>query len=306
MPHPLRHPQPDPNAVPRVPVLAVTPYRLCPMPDLGELAGPDPRRQHVVDHGFLHEADGSWLLWACIRGTACGRLLYAWKGGGFDGKAWQPKGVAARADAAWSEAVRPGNETIGAPFFVHDGGCTYCFYHSGSIRVMERKPDGSFERVAWNKDGSNVVYPDGGRDVMITRFGDRWFSYSCVTTGQNPARSFVMLRTSPDLRDWSDYINVNEGGIMGNGPVAAESPFVIHLDGCYYLFRTSSITFDTAVYRSLTPYHFGVNDDGKLVTILPVKAPELVLHEGRWLCSDLGDFGGIMLHELKWEPEGKQ
>lgn len=78
--------------------------------------------------------------------------------------------------------------------------------------MRERQRDGAFVRVPWQADGSNIVYAHGGRDVMLTRFGERWFSYTCCTTGQNPARSFVMLRTSPDLRDWSDYIIVNENG----------------------------------------------------------------------------------------------
>lgn len=304
MPHPLRHPAPDPRAVARVPVLDGEPYRLCPMPDLAELAGPDPQRQNVVDHGFLQEADGSWLLWACIRGAACGRLLYAWRGAGFDGQAWRPDGVAVRADADWGEKVEP-QEQIGAPYFVQTDGRTLCFYHSGSIRVMERQSDGSFERIPWNAKGRdrNLVYPHGGRDIMITRFGERWFAYSTVSTGSGPMRSFVMLRTSPDLRSWSDYLIVNEGGILGNGPVAAESPFVVLVDGYYYLFRTSSITFDTAVYRSHTPFHFGVNDDSKLVTILPIKAPELVQHDGEWYCSDLADFQGLMLHRLRWDAD---
>lgn len=300
MPHPLRHPKPDPDAVPRVPVLEGEPFRLCPMPDLGDLAGRDPERQNVVDHGFLRESDGSWRLWACIRGAACGRLLYEWTGRGFDGAAWKPRGVAARADARWGESVSGKTESIGAPFFVRQPERTLCLYHSGTVRVMERTGNDAFKRVDWNGDGVNVVYPHAGRDVMVTRFGDRWFSYTCVTVAGTPARSFVMLRTSPDLHDWSDYIIVNEGGIMGNGPVAAESPFVVHVDGFYYLFRSSSITFDTAVYRSETPYHFGVGDDSKLVTILPIKAPELVFHGGNWYCSDLGDFQGIMLHRLRW------
>lgn len=117
MPHRLRHPARERAAVPRVPVLGGTAHRLCPMPDLGGLAGRGAARQQVVGHGFLREDDGSWLVWACIRGTACGRLLYAWRGAGFDGRAWRCEGVAARADAAWGELTKPGNDIIGAPFF---------------------------------------------------------------------------------------------------------------------------------------------------------------------------------------------
>ena len=79
-------------------------------------------------------------------------------------------------------------------------------------------------------------------------------------------------------------------------------PFVVHLDGWFYLFRASSMDFLTYVYRSETPYCFGCNDDRKLVAVLPIKAPEIVRHGGRWYISDLADFQGVMLHRLRWEP----
>jgi hypothetical protein len=83
--------------------------------------------------------------------------------------------------------------------------------------------------------------------------------------------------------------------------VSAESPFVCQQDGLFYLFRSSSIDFNTYVYASNTPFHFGVNDDSKLVAILPIKAPELVTHNGRTYISDLADFKGIRLRRLEWQ-----
>jgi len=111
----------------------------------------------------------------------------------------------------------------------------------------------------------------------------------------------VILRTSKDLKRWSDYTIVSAGGIAGNGPVSAESPFVIKIDGYYYLFRASSMTFKTYVYRTDTPYHFGVNDDLKLITQLPIKAPEFIYYDGQYYISDLSDFKGIKLAKLNWE-----
>jgi hypothetical protein len=63
-----------------VPVIASGWWRICEMPDLGELDGSDQSRQHIVDHGFIQSGNGKWQLWACIRGTAVGRLLYRWEG----------------------------------------------------------------------------------------------------------------------------------------------------------------------------------------------------------------------------------
>jgi len=293
----------DGKAIRRVPAIEGDWWRICEMPDLGELNGPDPQRQHVVDHGFIQAANGKWQLWACIRGTAVSRLLYGWEGDSLEEGPWEPRGVVARARAEYGEAAGP-PEAIGAPFFARFDGVYYCFYHSSGICVMTSE-DGVHYTRKLNDEGHSVLYRDGGRDVMMLKIGDRFFSYSAVSTVARDGwkRGFVIVRTSEDLEHWSDYTIVCEGGRAGNGPVSPESPFVVQLDGCFYLFRATSTDFKTYVYRSRDPYHFGVNDDSKLVAVLPVKAPEIVHHEGKWYISDLADFQGVKLARLRWDED---
>lgn len=289
--------------VPRRPVIASDWWRICEMPDLGPLQGADPAHQHIVDHGFIRAADGSWQLWACLRGTAVSRLIYGWEGESPDRGPWKPAGVKLRARAEYGESVdSDGAEAIGAPFFAKFGDTYYCFFHSNGIHAMTSKDGLNYERQL-DGQGRSLLYPHGGRDVMLLRIGDRYFSYSCITTSgrEGLAHSAVILRTSPDLREWGDYFVVSEGGICGSGGVSAESPFVVAMDGYFYLFRASSMDFNTYVYRSTNPYDFGVGNDNKLIAILPIKAPELFEHEGQWHISDLADFQGIKLARLSWE-----
>lgn len=293
----------EPAGRPRRPVVDGPWWRICEMPDLGELAGPRPERQHVVDHGFIQAENGTWQLWACIRGTAVGRLLYRWRGDSLTDGPWERMGIAARADPAYGERVGE-QEHIGAPFFARFDGTYYCFYHSGSICLMSSRDGIHYERVL-GEDGSSSLYDGGGRDVMVLKVGDEYFSYSTVSTvaADGWKRGFVIVRVTPDLKDWSDYTIVSEGGIAGGGPVSAESPFVVCLDGWFYLFRATSSDFCTYVYRSRTPYDFGVNDDSKLIARLPIKAPEIVFHEGEWYISRLADFQGIKVARLLWREE---
>jgi hypothetical protein len=274
------------------------------MPDLHELAGPDPERQHVVDHGFVLAENGKWQLWACIRGTAVSRLLYGWEGESLADGPWEPRGVVARARAEYGEQA-DGSEKIGAPYFAVFDDTYYCFYHSASICVMTSEDGVHYERRLGD-DGTSTLFENGGRDVMVLRIGDRYFAYSTISTAAADGwtRGFVSLRTSPDLEQWSDYTIVSEGGRAGNGPVSAESPFVVPLQGYYYLFRASSMDFCTYVYRSQDPYDFGVNDDRKLIAKFPIKAPEIVHHEGQWYISDLADWQGIKLARLRWIDAG--
>ncbi len=282
------------------PVIAGDWWRICEMPDLGELQGPDPERQHIVDHGFIRAEDGTWQLWACMRGTGVGRLLYGWEGKSLEKGPWEPLGVVARANPSFGEQATP-HETMQAPYFMKTGDKYLCFYNSNGIRLMT-STDGKHYTRKIIKDNNNVLYREGGRDVTVLREENTWYAYSTISTVAKDGwkYGFIILRTSRNLKDWSDYTIVSSGGRAGNGPVSAESPFVLKKDGYYYLFRASSITFKTYVYRSKDPYHFGVNEDSKLITELPVKAPEIILHRGQYYISDLSDWQGIKLAKLKW------
>jgi len=290
----------NPQPLARKPVIDDTWWQICEMPDLKELNGDDPDKQHIVDHGFIQAANNKWQLWACIRGTAIGRLLYRWEGDNLEEGSWEPKGIAARADSSFGEKIYP-QESIQAPYFLKLDDGYYCFYNSNGARLMKSENGTNFERFRI-KDNNNLLYQESGRDVMVMKEEDLFYSYSTVSTVARDGwrYGFIILRTSEDLKKWSDYTIVCSGGMAGNGPVSAESPFVIKLDGYYYLFRASSISGKTYVYRSDTPYQFCVNDDSKLIEILSIKAPEIIKVEKSYYISDLADFKGIKLARLHW------
>jgi hypothetical protein len=55
------------------------------------------------------------------------------------------------------------------------------------------------------------------------------------------------------------------------------------------------------VYRSEDPLAFGIDDDSGLIASFAIKAPEIVEVDGRWFITDLHDFQGIRISELRWE-----
>lgn len=296
-------PQEDINNQVLKPRIASKWWRVCEMPDLGELTGSDPDKQHIVDHGFIRASNDKWQLWACIRGTAVGRILYRWEGDHLEEGPWIQKGIAARADASFGERTQP-QETIQAPFFLKIKDEYYCFYTSNGARVMISRDGIHFRRDVFGNNG-NLMYKDSGRDIMLFEEDGQFFSYSTISTVAKDGwkYGFIILRTTRDLKKWSDYTIVNEGGRAGNGPISAESPFVIKIENLYYLFRSSSITGKTYVYCSENPYHFGVNDDSKLIEVLSIKAPEIIRDHDQYYISDLADFKGIKLARLEWIPD---
>ena len=143
--------------------------------------------------------------------------------------------------------------------------------------------------------------PGYDRDPMVLKIGDLWYCYYSCTL-DNRTRGFMAARTSPDLEQWSDYTIVMEGGSPGNGPWSAECPFVVTLDGYYYLFRTQTYRPEvTHVYRSRDPLDFGVHDDSKLIATLSVAAPELIQDGKQWYISSTDDYQGITLQRLRWD-----
>jgi hypothetical protein len=303
----LQSVQPYKKPIPLTPFINSTWWQVTKMPDLKEMSGPIARKQHIVDHGFVRAKNGKWQLWACIRGTKIGRFFYGWEADSINQPLWKEKGIVLRADSTFGERVKP-DEIIQAPYFFQTNDKYYCIYNSaGQIRLMDSEDGEHYKRMSW--DGKNyglfaVAGTDqvAGRDPMLFVDDGTYYVYVCQTvrTPDNFSHSFVTVRYSKDLKNWGDFSIVNAGGKGGNGPVSAESPFVVKLEGYYYLFRASSITFKTYVYRSESPFDFGTNTDDKLVAEFPIKAPELIFENNQWYISDLSDFQGIKMAKLTW------
>ncbi len=272
------------------------PLTICSMPDLKELNGAIPEKQQIVDHGIIQAENRAWQLWACLRGVKISRLIYGWEGSSLEKGAWRQAGVKLRANAdAGENFPREGVEQVGAPFFIEEDGHYYCFYHSNGFRVV-RSVDG----VNYKRGIPNTTSIPGGRDVMIMKHKGLFYSYATTTTSDG--KSYVESATSTDLIDWSESKIVSRGGRGGSGDVDAESPFVVFVDGYFYLFRTSSVSFKTVVYCSEDPQSFGLDDDSKFVAELDIKIPELFQHENEWYITHISDdFQSVFLSRVDWE-----
>ncbi len=273
---------------------------ICKMPDLKELNGDNPEGQHIVDHGIIRANNGKWQLWACLRGVKVGRLLYGWEGNSLETENWKHSGIKMRANPDFGESIKENNEEqIGAPFFIKENNEYFCFYHSNGIRVAK-----STDGINYDKLRPNTTSIPSGRDVMIMKHERRFYSYvtNTIKDSNDELISYVYTATSADLVNWSKTKIVSQGGKGGSGPVDAESPFVVFIDGYFYLFRTSSMTFKSVVYRSKDPQDFGINDDSKLVCELDEKILELFEYENQWYTTHISeDFQSVLLSKINWK-----
>jgi hypothetical protein len=269
-------------------------------PDLGALTT---GKQQPVDFGIWQAADGTWQLWSCIRGTKESgktRLFYRWEGAHLTNANWKPMGIAMRADPRTGEL----EGGLQAPFVFRNGRSYKMFYGGWDDICSATSADGKkFERRL-DAHGKVTLFGSGGnkRDPMLLRIGDLWHCYYTAHPGDIGAD---YCRTSRDLRTWREERIVAKGGKAGSGPWSAECPFVVELQrGQFYLFRTQhyGLNQQTSVYFSHDPMDFGVDhDEGHFVYTLPVAAPEIIQHEGRYyIAALLPSLKGIQLARLEW------
>lgn len=265
------------------------------------------REIDVVDHSFIKRGDGKWMVWAAVRNAIPDHPFYAWEATSLTDKNWKDLGIAATASATYGEDTTKG---IYAPHFVKIGNKYYCYYTSEGLFLMESEDGKSFKRYRDKRGNYELAEKLVGRDVMIFQEEGKYYAFSCISTfdrkGWHQGQvivTFAKYQTDPLDWQYPEFSIVNQGGQGGNGHVSSESPFVVKMKGYYYLFRASSMTFKTYVYRSDNLFDFGTNTDAKLVAVLPLKAPELIEENGQWFISDLDDFRGLKLYKLKWEKE---
>jgi hypothetical protein len=277
-------------------------------PELGEYQTPE---QEPVDFAVWQAADGTWQLWSCIRKTGCGghtRLFYRWEGQRLTDEHWKPMGIAMQAEQELGEALGG----LQAPHVIKIQRTYYMFYGDWNRICLAKSSDGKhFERVL-NKKGQSDLFsgPYGNtRDPMVLKSGTSFYCYYTGHTETEKYKCAVFCRTSPDLTSWGESVIVSAGGAAAHETpwwgANSECPFVVEMEGLYYLFRNQRYGTNSmnTQYCSPDPLSFGVDDDRYSIGTLPVAAPEIIEHEGQYyIAALLPGLDGIRIARLRWVP----
>lgn len=323
------------------PVIAGDWWVIGPEPDLRPVGlqpeQTDAQPNQPNDHCIFQSADGTWHLWACVRGTKVGRILCHWEAKELTDSPWRFTGEIIRADKAAGESMVDwkGQEFIQSPFVVKEKGKCYMFYGGYDTALdaygnkldaaadydraqkqicLMTSPDGRKWRRHRDCNGFSRVFvgPGSARDECIVKFADKWYAYYAGHHGADRDTAGIYVRTSKDLVNWSDWriAQYDPNCRQAKHEWKPESPTVVYRSGYYYLFRTHGPgKSGTWVFRSEDPLNFGLKA-GELVTVLDVIAPEIIIvdESGKEYISNIVENGvyGIRLAKLKWEKEQKQ
>lgn len=268
---------------------------------------PEQQGNYVNDHTLVRGPDGLWHLFGI---TSFGghsyeeRYFVHGKGATLSTPLTECGRAIDRGTLAWAPCVIEKNEEY------------YMFYGPSPTQLAV-----SFDMNEWY--GYPVTLQGeppmaAHRDHFVLRLAeDRYLMY---VVGTHKKKAVVSCFSSADLLTWQF-----EGYALASGdhaPLkvgwgAMESPYVVQLDGLYYLFITytdsSDETYnDTLVFCSSDPLDFGLYD-GALGAVQPVArlqahAPEIIQEDGRWFITTCGwrdkpvaHQGCVSVAELRWE-----
>ena len=260
--------------------------------------------QEPVDFAVWQAADGTWQLWSCIRNTRCGghtRLFYGWEGRSLTDSDWTPQGVKMESRPDLGEA--PGG--LQAPHVIKTDGRYLMAYGDWDNICFAESQDGKhFERII-QPGGKTALFGEGPgsntRDPMLLCINGTWH---CYYTAIRNGRGYGFCRTSADLKSWSPSCVISYGGSVGPGPWFNECPHVVEvLPGEFVYFRNQFYGQGQThwAYYSQNPLNFGIDDDTGLVARLPLAAPEIIRHEGRYYMAALKPgLDGIQIARLRF------
>lgn len=316
-----------------VPVIEGDWWMIGPEPDLTEL-GLQPELSNVQpnqpnDHHVFQDTEGQWHLWACVRGTAIGRILAHWEADSLTQSPWHFTGDIIRADKSAGESLVEwhGQEFIQSPYIIEHQDSFFMFYGGYStgmnpsgdtttnyshtenqISLMTSSNGRDWTRYTDARGYSRLFAgPGAARDPVVKKFGNLWYIYYCGHHNWDRTCGAIYVRTSEDLNHWSDWKIAHYDKTHENQKWLPESPQVVYRDGYYYLFRTHGLEGGTYVFRSREPVNFGHGDVSELfVTRFDIIAPEIITDKkGNEYITNISSGGifGIRMTRLNWVRE---
>lgn len=265
---------------------------------------------YVNDHSLIRGLDGHWHLFGITKKTPeinPNEERYFTYGSG--STLLSPRGLD-EVQIVCNDGVR-----AWAPSVVTDGRRYYMHYGPSPLRMATS--DDLKHWIGHTPVLHRAPLESCHRDSMVLRMDDgTWLMY---VTGVKDRYGVISVFQSTDLINWTflHYALLTSGKAPLNPSWGAtESPYVVFLQGWFYLFVTytdcSRDTYhNTLVFRSTDPTNFGNytgdNHDRLVVTTLHAHAPEIIGHEGKWFITTCGwpNFGlpiegAVAIAELEW------
>jgi hypothetical protein len=248
------------------------------------------------DHHIFQSADGKWHLWACVRNTGVGRLLYHYQADSLAQSPWVETGEYIRANRSYGESLVEwyGMEFLQSPYIVQKENIFFMFYGGydtgidtagnpvnpaenydcaeKQICLMTSANGYQWKRYRNDKGNSRVFMgPGAARDECVVKGDSLWYCYYTGHMDCDREKQAIFVRTSRDLYHWS----VPHLAHYKKSYKKCESPCVVRKEGYYYMILSNGSPLGEPVFCSDDPMVF----DGKPVNYIHAHACEIIRDE---------------------------
>ncbi len=217
---------------------------------------------YTNDHTLVKSADGTWHAYGIIHHLP----VRPWDETRFFHASAASIRQAKWEDHGYAMTALPGVEgVLWAPHVIREKGTYYMFYNTGNMQKNapeyaswgQLRLATSNDLLNWKRHDRNPLFSDPGhaRDSYILKHNGRYYYYYTRVPGETDLRSAVAVRTSPDLLHWSGpkIAHLQPYEIYWGGD--AESRFVVHKDGLFYLFVCKAMTAYNHAGGGWSPHH---------------------------------------------------
>ena len=277
---------------------------------------PEKYGRYVNDHSLIKHDDGRWHLFGITSHATEDfseqeRYFVHAAGDLWSGEPMKELGkVCDNGVRAWA----PGVVRHGPRYFMH--------YGPSPLRMAT-----SLELGHWMEHTPTITgapLDSCHRDSMVFKKDDgTWLMY--ITGIDDTMYGVVSVLESTNLVDWKfiRFALKTSGNAENNPPWGAtESPYVVQVEGWYYLFITYTDCkhhnyHNTLVFRSEDPTNFGEyngdNADELVVAKLRAHAPEIIQEDGQWYITTCGwrgyhtpIEGAVAIAKLDWVAPSRE
>lgn len=252
-------------------------------PSIGESG-----KWYINDHTFIKDRNGTWHLFGITHPEPASpenEILFAHATAKNLLGPWTKQAPALKINTSYF-----GEAHLWAPHVLDLNDSYHMFYSGGGSDRSQSAINlaTSKDLFHWERLPSGPLFRDGfeARDPMVRQYNNLAVMFYTATSKPTGGNHVVAYRFSTDFKHWTDRKIAFVDPEVGTGAGPTESPFVVYVNGLFYLFIGPRGNYrGTTVFKSKDPLNFDFN---KQAGQIYAHASEVIYDNNQWWISHCG------------------